>query len=255
MRKIQIFIPVALLASALFAERQPFERYETILDRQMFGPPPPGFDPTKMPSEVSSSSSRGKATELSKEQEQMKSAIRFSAINAKADGTVLVGFTDNSNAKSPRHHYLKVGETSEDGWLVKEADATKETMTIEKDGVEVSLSLGGSTSGGGSAGKSADSGAGNRPGLLAGGGSLMRRRSMRREEEARREEARREEDRKAREEERRKEEEESAQRALEREEQRKQLLQIQEELRRTREEREARNAANAGAGGDQQDQQ
>ena len=40
------------------------------------------------------------------------------------DGATVVGFTDNSDPKVPRHYYLKVGE-SRDNWTVKEADPQK----------------------------------------------------------------------------------------------------------------------------------
>ena len=45
----------AAFAADAFAERQPYERYRSIVDRQMFGPLPPNFDPTKSPAEVSKS--------------------------------------------------------------------------------------------------------------------------------------------------------------------------------------------------------
>ena len=122
------------------AERQPFDRYQSVVDRQMFGPLPPGFDPTARPSDVRSSAAAGR--ELSQEQEKLKSAIRFSAIDVRPSGEVAVGFSDNSDPKSPRFYFLKVGE-SRDGWTVKEADAEAATMTIVKDDVEVSLTLGG----------------------------------------------------------------------------------------------------------------
>ena len=50
--------------TASAAEKKPYEYYRSIVDRQMFGTPPPGFDPMKMPSEVSKSSQK----EISREQ-------------------------------------------------------------------------------------------------------------------------------------------------------------------------------------------
>ena len=48
-----LLLPAILSAAALVAaERQPISRYQSIIDRQMFGALPPDFDPTKMPSEV-----------------------------------------------------------------------------------------------------------------------------------------------------------------------------------------------------------
>lgn len=262
--KLVILGFVGLLTAVASAEKQSFERYQSIIDRQMFGPLPPGFDPTKLPSEVQKSSS-AQERELSKEQEQLKSAIHFSVINVAADGKTEVGFTDNSDPKTPRHYFLKVGD-SRDGWTVKEADAEKATMTIAKDEIEVSLSLGGnSASGAGTtsragAGTTSRAGAGTtsragaaptqaRSSGLFAGGSLRARRMQRRQEEAAakaqadaaaaEKEAAREAERQAQ------AEQEKAQREAERAEQRQQLLAIQEELKRVREAKAAAEAAKA----------
>ena len=239
-------------ALSLFAERQPYKRYQSIVDRQMFGDPPPGFDPTKPPSEVSKSDGQsGEA--LTKEQELIKSAIHFSVINVTPSGETAVGFTDNGDAKNPIHYYLKVGE-SRNGWTVKAADPVKATMTIAKGEVEVSLTIGGNSA--------SQPGAATKAGLMAATtkaagvspdanapGSLRGRRLLkeqRRQEIAAREAAEKAEETARREAERQRYEEEKAQREAqheaEREEQRVQLLQIQEELRMTREARAAEEA-------------
>ena len=238
-----------LLAVDAFADRYPFERYQTIVDRQMFGPPPPGFDPTKMPSEVAKTSSREEA-ELSQEQEQVKRSVRFSVLNVTASGEPVVGFTDSADAKNPMHYYMKVGE-SQNGWTVKAADPEAATMTIEKDGVEVTLKLGGDSSSGpqgapGAAqGRQGPRGGASSP-LLAGAKMSLRERRRREEEQMREDAATRAEEEKAR---AAREEEEKSRREAEREEQRKQLMQIQEELRRAREAREAQKAAEPPAEG------
>lgn len=145
-----------LAVLSVFAEKQEYSRYQTIVDRQMFGPLPSNFDPTKMPNEVSGSKSVEK--ELTKEQEQIKSAIHFSMVNVTPDGSTAVGFTDNSDPKVPVHYYLKVGE-ERGGWVVKEADAVAATMTIAKGDIEVSLELGAnSAKGGGKTTKAGESG-------------------------------------------------------------------------------------------------
>lgn len=176
-------LAAVLAAGAAFAARQPYDRYRTIVDRQMFGPLPDGFDPTKLPSEAARPSKKG-AEELSREQEKVKSAIRFSVINVTPDGLVKVGFTDRSDAKNPRNYYLGVGE-ARDGWLVKDADADKATMTIVRsaDSVEVSLSIGGDSAKDASA--TARAGAANQssPGAIAksrllGGGRRLSRREL-----------------------------------------------------------------------------
>jgi len=249
-------------ALSLFAERQPVERYQSVIDRQMFGRPPPGFDPTKPSSEVSRSEVKSES-EL-QAQERIKTAIRFSAINVTPEGDTAVGFTDSSDSKNPVHYYLKVGE-SRNGWLVKEADPVKATMTIVKDEVEVTLSIGGNSAQSGASGKDAstptrmvgmgrDRFAGRSPLLsrqLGAQSNSLRSRRMLREQQRQADEAeaaaKKEAEAAQQEEARRREEEERAQRAAEREEQRTQLLQIQEELRKAREARAARAVAEPAA--------
>lgn len=115
--------------------------YRTIIDRQMFGPLPDAFDPQKPPGQ-GVAETRGKdEVQLSKEQEQIQKSVHFSVINRTPAGECFVGFTDNSNQREPRHYYMKIGE-SRDGWLVKAADASTETMTLSKDGIEVTMKLG-----------------------------------------------------------------------------------------------------------------
>ena len=263
--KSAICIFVLLSVSAAFAEKQPFERYQSIIDRQMFGPLPPGFDPTKSPNEVQKSSKAD--AELTQDQAKLKSAIRFFVIDKKDDGSVAVGFSDNSDPKTPKSYYLKVGE-SRDGWEVKEADSETATMTIAKGEVEVTLKLGGnsatdgsSSAAGGGASAAASAAASGAPsrrsgllggGLLGGAGSLRARRVQRQQEaEAKRQEAKaaeeaREAERQAKEDERQAQAEaDKQQREAEREEQRKQLLAIQEELKKVR---EAKTAAEAREG-------
>ena len=260
--KWSFIIVLGLTATLAFAEKQPFERYQSIIDRQMFGPLPPGFDPTKSPNEVQKSSKAD--AELTQDQAKLKSAIRFFVIDKKDDGSVAVGFSDNSDPKTPKSYYLKVGE-SRDGWEVKEADSETATMTIAKGEVEVSLKLGGNSAtdgnaapdGGGSAtapaAASASGGSSRRSGLFGGGllgtGSLRARRMQRQQEaEAKRQEAKaaeeaREAERQAKEDERQAQAEaDKQQREAEREEQRKQLLAIQEELKRVREAKAAAEA-------------
>ena len=244
MRSYIVLILAGSLAAAAYAERQPYERYQSIVDRQMFGPLPPGFDPTKSPAEVAKTKPKAEQ-ELTKEQEQVKKAIRFSVMNVSAAGETYVGFTDNGDPKLPVHYYLKVGE-SQNGWTVKEADAETSSMTIEnKDGIEVTLKLGGDSSSdaaavsrAGAAPAAAPARAMPKGGGAAMFGGLKGRREQRRLREAQLEAdaAKRAEEDKAR---AAREAEEKQQREAEREEQRKQLQQIQEELRKAREARES----------------
>ena len=243
----------AVVALSAAAERQPYERYQSIVDRQMFGPLPVGFDPTKSPTEVSKSGGAAEK-ELTKEQEKVKSAVKFTVINVTPDGETAIGFTDNSDPKAPKHYYLKVGE-SRGGWEVKEADAKTATMTIAKDDIEVSLSLGGDSATDGKAQATQSAAAASQPSsrrspMLS---TLGSRRRMRKEmeEAARLDDAKREAAAKAREEEERmRREEERAQREAERDEQRRQLNQMMEELKKVREERQSREKEKASDSGE-----
>jgi len=254
----KIAILLAAVASCLcfdaVAERQPIDRYQSIIDRQMFGQPPPNFDPTKPPSQVQKGS--GDEKELTREQEAIKSAIHFSAINVTPAGDVAVGFTDNSDSKMPVHYYLKVGE-ERNGWKVLEADPVKATMKVAKGDIEVALDLGAnSAKGGGSTARAgvnaapAFATANRRTGLLGGrrssadgeqprpgmiGASLRERRAARelarQEEEAKEKELEAKRQAEAAE----KEKEREAQRQAEKEEQRRELQLLKDELRAQRE--------------------
>ena len=231
-RTLAIFVLLAVATA--YAEKQSYERYQSIVDRQMFGPLPPGFDPTKSPNEVQKSSSK-EEKQLTQEQEKLQSSIHFSVINVTPEGDTAVGFTDNSDPKAPVHYYLKVGE-KRNGWEVKEADASEASMTIAKGDIEVSLKLGGNSAKDGAATARAGAPAASsprRPGLL--GGSLRSRRMLREKqaEEAQAQAAAAAAEKEA--ERQAQAEQEKAQREAERAEQRQQLLAIQEELKRVRE--------------------
>ena len=157
-----------LTAGVLLAEKLPLSRYQTLIDRYPFGEPPAGFDPQKMASEVSKDDAAQAEKALTEEQAAIQKSVSFSVINADPDdGGVMVGFSDLADPKVPRHYYMRVG-TSRDGWTVKEADLTARTMTVEKDGVEVTLDLGSNSTGG--AGKTVAAGAGK----PAAGGAVNR---------------------------------------------------------------------------------
>ena len=241
--KSAVFIVVFLVAFAGFAEKQPISRYQSIIDRQMFGPLPPGFDPTKSPNEVQKTSGK-EEKQLTQEQEKLQSSIHFSVINVTPEGATAVGFTDNSDPKAPVHYYLKVGE-KRNGWEVKDADANKASMTIAKGDIEVSLTLGGNSAKDGrtsrAGGAATASGAARRPGLLSGS---LRARRLQRQQAAEADAAKQREEQAAKDAERQAQAEaDKQQREAERAEQRQQLLAIQEELKRVREAKAAAEAA------------
>lgn len=243
----------AVLSLTAAAERAPLSRYQSVIDRQMFGELPPDFDPAKMPSEVQRRTSK-EEKELSAEQEKLKSSIHFSVMNVKSDGRVEVGFTDNSDPKEPCHYFICEGETA-GGWKVVEADPDTAAMVLEKDGITLELTLGdNSAKGGGNMKKNASSASAapaRSPLVSTGRFTSLRSRRQQREEAERK---RREEDEKRRAAEKAEEEARKAaekeERAAQLEEQRKQLQAIQEELRRVR---EARKTEGEGGGNENND--
>lgn len=260
MRLIAAIASLAV-AGGLFAEKMPFERYQSIIDRQPFGQPPPGFNPQQMASDVSRTAADDAAAPLSVEQEKLQKSVGFSVINVESDGSVMVGFSDKSDPKSPKHYYMRVGE-ERDGWLVKEGDPAKKSMTVVKDSVEITLDLGANSTADAKSSKpgAPQTAAGRSPllsrGANAPGGSFHSRRARREAEEAqeRAAAAAREAERKREAEEAAaKAEQEKAVREAERAEQRQQLLAIQEELRRAREEKARQRAAEAEEGGNAED--
>lgn len=229
----------ASLALVASADRQPFERYQSVVDRQMFGPLPDDFDASKLPSEVQKRTGKDEK-EFQAEQEKLKSAVHFSVINVKSDGTVEVGFTDNSDPKDPCHYFICEGESA-GGWKVVEADPETASIVLEKDGITLELTLGDNSAKGG--GKMNASRQPIPPKTGGGFTSLQtRRRQLREEAERKRleEDAKRRAAEKA--EEAEKEAVEKAEREAEREEQRKQLQAIQDELRRVRVESQKKEA-------------
>ncbi len=247
-----------------------FGRYQSIIDRQPFGPPPPGFDPSLPVSQASANGAAGGTdgakteAELSAEEQKMMSSVRVSVLNVTPAGATMVGFTD-STTQPPVNYYLKVGDTSTDSakWLVKSADPSTGSVTLSKDGIDINLAVGDETKKGApagkpspalgmvgrrpfgrgsnvndAAGKAADNG---REGTGALGRLRQRRAQRRAEEEAQQQAAdKARAEIEAKEKEAREIERERA--AAEREQQREALLQIQEELRRAREAKAAQRA-------------
>ena len=95
---------------AAFAEGEPFDRYQTIIDRKPFGPEPANFDPEAAPGSASADAAgTGEMTpeQRTAEEQNLASKVRVSILNVAPDGTVKVGFTDSS-AKPAENYYLKV---------------------------------------------------------------------------------------------------------------------------------------------------
>lgn len=256
---------MVVAAFAAFADAQPFERYQTIIDRKPFGPEPVNFDPEAAPGSASADAAgNGEMTpeQRSAEAQQLAASVRVSALNVTPSGAVKVGFTDTS-AKPSENYYLEVG-ASQNGWSVKEANPATESVTLVKDGIEVTMKLGETVGGkGANAPSQKRRGAAGRPAVLpllngrpvatsddgassgkaVGGLARLRqlRMAMRAKEQAD-EEKRRETAAVAEAERKEREAQEAAEKQRaeeERAQQRETLLQIQEQLRKQREEREA----------------
>lgn len=130
-----------ILAGSLMAEKQPLSRYQSIIDRRPFGQPPPGYDPDSMVLDASAAAAAMTPEQLTQEQEQLQRSVSFSVMNINSDGSVSVGFSDQSNPKAPAHYYLRDGETR-DGWHVKSVDVHEQALVLDKEGVEITLHLG-----------------------------------------------------------------------------------------------------------------
>ncbi len=244
MKKV-ITLCVVALALSLWAEKQPLSRYQTIIDRHPFGRPPVGFNPQKMASEVAKSATP-EETAVAEQQAQLQKAVGFSVLNHEPNGEIMVGFVDRTDAKTPRHYYLAVGD-EQDGWYVKDCDVKSETLTLVKDEIEVTLTLGSDSGSAAQANKAnVKSDKMARPMLMSNSAapaaprSFSSRRARREAEEAKAKaeaEAKEREAKRLADEKAIREAQEREQRELERAEQRQQLLAIQEELRRAREEK------------------
>jgi hypothetical protein len=242
--KRYVSILSAFFATVAVAERQPFERYQSVVDRQMFGALPHDFDPSKMPSDVQKTNSRAEK-ELLAEQEKLKSAIHFSVINVRKDGKIEVGFTDNTDPKEPCHYFICEGESS-GGWTVESADPEKAAIVLEKDGVTLELTLGDNSAKGGGSIKRREQATSAQKSPLIGGSSFRSQRSLKMQRLA--EESKKiEEERQKMEAARQKAAAEAAEKEAVREKQREEeraehqqrLAELQETLKRVREEREA----------------
>ena len=152
--KAFFFVASVAVAVACPAD-QPYERYQTIIDRKPFGPEPVNFDPEAAPGSAAANAAGSGAGEMTAEQrtaeeQQVAASVRVSMINVTPAGAVAVGFTDSS-AQPPENYYLIVGR-SQNGWTVKNADPGTESVTLEKGGIEVTVKLGESSGGGNSKG-------------------------------------------------------------------------------------------------------
>ncbi|MBM4164372.1 MAG: hypothetical protein FJ222_08030 [Lentisphaerae bacterium] len=109
-----------------------FTPYQVIIDRAIFGKPPPA--------RTAAAAAETVPDLTQKQAEALARKITLCAVNRTPSDNTAVGLIDN-DAKPPRNLYLNVGDTV-DGYTVLAADCDAETATIEKDGVVISLQLG-----------------------------------------------------------------------------------------------------------------
>ncbi len=119
--------------TAPFTYGTAFAPYQIIIDREIFGRPPPVRQNPTPAAAATPDPTQMQAEALAKK-------ITLCAVNRTPSGNTAVGFIDN-DAKPPRNIYLNVGDDA-DGYRIIAADYDAETATIEKDGVTITLKLG-----------------------------------------------------------------------------------------------------------------
>jgi len=134
------------VAFSVYADAESYERYEPIVERMPFGVPPDGFDPTASAQSTAEAKASAEAeAKKAAEQAKLMSKVRICALNMTPAGVAYVGFVDSSD-KTPNSYYLREGESS-DGWTVTAIDSNALSVSLEKDGIEITLSLGEATGG------------------------------------------------------------------------------------------------------------
>ena len=140
-----LILGVAFAAAAI---DDGFKPYQTIPERMPFGRPSAECDSngpaTPLPSEdedaVESENPVDQA-ELEKISEKIRETVRVCALNVPPGGEPVVGFTDGAYTPA-RNHLLAKGQSA-DGWTVLEIDVATYRVVLEREGVAVSLTLGG----------------------------------------------------------------------------------------------------------------
>lgn len=116
------------------------EKYQAIIDSNLFGPPPSEAPLAAEKNAVSAKEAEKIEREMTKEQERLVKTVEVSAFHTTPEGVLKIGFSDSSNGKKIPY-YLAVGE-SRDGWLVVSADDGDKKVVLKKDGIEVECVLG-----------------------------------------------------------------------------------------------------------------
>jgi hypothetical protein len=127
---LALWAPASCGLASVEPPKDTFAPYQVIIDRAIFGKPPP-VKAAPAPAPV--------PDPAQKQAEALAKKITVKAVNRTPSGNTAVGLIDN-DAKPPRILYLNVGDTV-DGYTILAADCDAETATIEKDGVVISLQL------------------------------------------------------------------------------------------------------------------
>ena len=136
------------IAFAAAAIDDGFKPYQTIPERMPFGRPSASFDPNNPSTPLASEDDDAVETddpadeaELEKIAENIRATVRVCALNVLPDGKTVVGFTDGTYTPA-RNRLLAQGQSA-DGWTVREIDVATRSVVLEREGVAVSLTLGG----------------------------------------------------------------------------------------------------------------
>ncbi|MCR5413361.1 MAG: hypothetical protein K6F50_01370 [Kiritimatiellae bacterium] len=148
MLKKEFAVLLLLLVASVVADDRFDALYKPLIDRFPFGKPAydaqgnwTGEGPEPGSPEDIQSAEQDEVSVSEQEQALMK-AVTVTLLSRDPITSVMqVGFTDVSNAKSPRHHLVSVG-AAEDGWIVKDIDEAKKEVLLVKDGVEIRMQVG-----------------------------------------------------------------------------------------------------------------
>ncbi|MDD4872886.1 MAG: hypothetical protein PHR77_20220, partial [Kiritimatiellae bacterium] len=110
-----MFVMAAL--QSVSAVSEDFSRYQGILDRKPFGEPPP--DPSQV------------ANAAASEAELFTKTLKMVAIRLDQNGRIRVGFLNQ--AAGNKSYYMRVGEKSDDGIELIDADFELESALLKKD--------------------------------------------------------------------------------------------------------------------------
>lgn len=125
-----------------------FKPYQKIPERMPFGRPSSESNPNNPATSLASedddaveSENPADQAELEAIAENIRATVRVCALNVLPDGKTVVGFTDGTYTPA-RNRLLALGQSA-DGWTVLEVDVAARSVVLERDGVAVSLTLGG----------------------------------------------------------------------------------------------------------------